>query len=121
MAYKSYIQIDLNYLSDLAEGDVSFIAEMIQLYVTRVPNDISKLEISIGSSDWKTVRATAHQMKSSFNHIGLKDIVPLIQSIEDSSNHLTDLDKIPEKFAKVKQICTQAVEELKTELKKLQK
>ncbi len=121
MPYKSYKQIDLNYLTDLAEGDVSFIVEMIQLYVARVPNDISKLETSIGSSDWKMVRATAHQMKSSFNHIGLKDIVPLIQSIEDSSNHLTDLEQIPEKFAKVKLICAQAVDELNAELKHLSK
>lgn len=113
------MQIDLSYLSDLAEGDDSFIAEMLQLYITRVPNDVSKLELSINSSDWKTVRSTAHQMKSSFNHIGLKEIVPLIQSIEDSAHHVTDLELIPEKFAKVKLVCTQAVDELKSELRKL--
>lgn len=119
MSYKNYHYIDLRYISSLADGDVSFMMEMIRLFLEQSHLEIEKMDQAISTVNWVDVRLTAHKMRSSVNHVGAKSMLPFLEAIEKSALNLENIELIGFQFDEVKKICRLAVSELENELKYL--
>lgn len=104
---------DLTYLIDIANGDNSFIKEMIDVYMQQTPEAIADLEACVKNKDWKKLQAVTHKMKPSFTFFGLKDMYSIIDSIEEYLDKEIHFDLLPEMIAKIKIICNRAMLELK--------
>ncbi len=104
--------IDLTYLKELSNGSNEFIIEMITVFVEQTPLEIANLEKHLAAKDWKSLRATAHKMKPSFSFMGIKELEGVIKTVEDYSANEKDLELLPELIAKIKTVCTEAMEEL---------
>lgn len=105
-------QTNLAYLKELSNGSNEFIVEMITVFVEQTPIEIANLEKHLAAGDWKSLRATAHKMKPSFAFMGIKELESVIKTIEEYSANETNLDLLPGLIFKVKEVCSQAVEEL---------
>ncbi|MFY9307932.1 MAG: Hpt domain-containing protein [Bacteroidia bacterium] len=105
-------QTDLTYLKELSNGSNEFIVEMITVFVEQTPLEIANMEKHLAAGDWKSLRATAHKMKPSFSFMGIKELEGVIKTIEDYAANEKNLDLLPGLILKVKEVCTQAIEEL---------
>lgn len=109
--------IDLTYLKQLSNGSKEFINEMITVFIEQTPIEISNLEKYLEAKDWKSLRAIAHKMKPSFSFMGIKEVDSLVKLIEEYASNETNLDQLPDMIAKAKNICNEAIKELKIEQK----
>ncbi len=107
---------DLSYLKQLSNGSNKFMAEMISLFIEQTPGSIEKMEKHLRNREWPLLRGVAHKMKPSVAFVGLKEIESDIRSVEDSAANESNLDSIPEKIGKIKNVCSEAIRELKEEL-----
>lgn len=103
---------DLTYLKQISNGDNNFIKEMVEVYLKETPEAISNLENHLQNKDWKKFRAVIHKMKPSFSFFGLKNMSDTVNSMQEYSDKEIHLDLLPEMLAKVKLVCTKAMEEL---------
>lgn len=104
--------IDLTYLKELSNGSKEFILEMITVFIEQTPIEIANLEKHLAAKDWKALRATAHKMKPSFSFMGIKELESVIKTVEDYSANEKSLEVLPELVAKIKSVCSEAIEEL---------
>ncbi len=109
--------IDLSYLKELANGSNEFIVEIITVFLTETPHAIDNLEKHLSTKNWDALRATAHKMKPSFSFVGLKELEPVINSLEEYSATKMNLDLIPGMISKIKTVFEEAVPELEIEKK----
>lgn len=65
--------INLTYLRSVSGGNVEFEKEMINMYLTQVPQDLNAIEHAIASENYKMVSAIAHKLASTFSIMGVND------------------------------------------------
>ena len=71
------------------------------------------------AKDWKLLRLVVHKMKPSIMFTGLTEIINDVPLLEEYAAEESHLDDIPALVDKIKKVCTEAIVELKEELKKL--
>ncbi len=108
---------DLTYLKELANGSNQFMTEMLTLFITQTPEAVENLEKYLQDKDWKSLRGVAHKMKPSISFVGLKEIEDDVRTVEELAMNETNLERLPVLISKIKQVCTEGIEELKMELK----
>ncbi|HET6993307.1 MAG TPA: PAS domain S-box protein, partial [Bacteroidia bacterium] len=111
--------IDLSYLSQIAEGNHDFMKKMITAFLTQSPPMLAEMSKSLNEKRWKDLRGIAHKMRPSLDFIGIHSIKEVVKNIENYSNEEINLDLLPEMVGQVKEVCSKAMEELKSELTKL--
>jgi len=109
--------IDLTYLKELANGSNQFMNEMLTLFIAQTPEALDNIEKHFQNKDWKSLRGTVHKMKPSVSFMGLKAIENDVRRIEEAAANETGLDQLPALIANVKNVCKEAIIELKDELK----
>ena len=88
-------KIDLSFLNEVSCDDPDFIQDMIDLFLEKIPNEVTQLNEAIHTNDHDKVMRLSHNMKSSLDIFMLKDL----------SNYLS----IIEKEAKLGQFNTETV------------
>nr|WP_198999916.1 ATP-binding protein [Flavobacterium sp. ASV13] len=88
-------KIDLSFLNEVSCDDPDFIQDMIDLFLEKIPNEVTQLNEAIHTNDHDKVMRLSHNMKSSLDIFMLKDL----------SNYLS----IIEKEAKLRQFNTETV------------
>ncbi|MBA3285534.1 MAG: Hpt domain-containing protein, partial [Nitrosopumilus sp.] len=106
---------DLSYLKQLAKGSNEFIKQMLSIFIDQTPPAIESLEENFNKKDWVALRAAAHKMKPSFSFVGIKELEPVIKEIEECAEKESELDSLPEKISKIRQISIKAIVELEKE------
>jgi HPt (histidine-containing phosphotransfer) domain-containing protein len=104
---------DLTYLNQLANGSDEFISKMTGIFLEQTPEALENLDKHLAAGDWKGLRATAHKMKSSLSIMGIKELEPVVADLENFCEKETNLDQVPELVDKVKEVCHEAMQELK--------
>ena len=106
--HKEYKYISLEYLDDMAGGENDFLIEMIDTYLTSIPDSLAKLKIAVESGDGNNIIHYAHKLKGSFNFIGCIQAGAILNEIEDyilqtnNNSHLHSLiEKIFEESTKI--------------------
>ncbi|MFK7949740.1 MAG: response regulator [Saprospiraceae bacterium] len=67
------VTIDLSYLKEFSGGDISFVKEMISLFVNDAPNQTVLLEKYLDNQDWMKLSKLAHRMKPNFQMLGMEN------------------------------------------------
>src|SRR6186713_3458449 len=81
----SYTYINLEYLYQIADGENDFVIEMITDYVNQIPSQFGDLQTTLTSGDLKQTGFIAHKMKSSFQFMGVQQLVEASSMIEQLS------------------------------------
>ncbi|WP_247231553.1 GAF domain-containing protein [Telluribacter sp. SYSU D00476] len=109
--------IDLAYLKNFSDGSSEFEKEMIELYLSRTPEDMGNLEIAIQEGDYDLIMKRAHKLSSSFALMGVKE-QGLLKYMEEQAASHDDLAAIRSSFDKLMRIFLLSVELLRKELEK---
>ncbi|MCC7224147.1 MAG: response regulator [Chitinophagales bacterium] len=72
----------LENLSQLLKGNKKYMAEILAIVVSQIPETISRLEVAIPAEDWESVRFETHRIKSTLNTLGIDSIRQPILRIE---------------------------------------
>ena len=109
--------INLNYLREMANGDASFIEEIINMFILQTPDNIANLLTLAQENKWLEVKAIAHKMKSSIVLIGNKELENICINLQQYARSPSSIELIPSLIFRAKTLCEKAIEELKLELK----
>jgi HPt (histidine-containing phosphotransfer) domain-containing protein len=113
-----YKFINMNYLNLITKSNSNLKTEMINLYLKQTPILLKVIRKSYLQKDFETLKMTVHKLIPSFSIVGIDDVyLELAKKIE---NEITS-PKLKIWIQKLENTCNQAIEELKTELKKLKK
>lgn len=105
---------NLDYLYDLAKGDLAFIREMITVFLEEIVPELSKMEEMIGNSDFSSIKQLAHKLRSSIPYVGLDILIGKdLAEMEEMARLQNQMDDIKSNFRKVSIVCDNAVHELK--------
>lgn len=90
--------IDMSFLDEMSGGDSEFRKEMINLFIEKIPSQVTQLEEAFKNIDYDNVKKLAHNMKSSMDIFMLQDLSNCLSIIEEeaSSGEFTaeTLDKV---------------------------
>jgi len=110
MADKQY---DLDYLNSISGGDQDFIKDMLETFVTNVPQELAKIRSFVSTENWQKAGEDAHKFASSLLFLGLKELRALAIQIEDYGIGKNNIDQIPALFNQLEDGCNQLIIELK--------
>jgi signal transduction histidine kinase/CheY-like chemotaxis protein/HPt (histidine-containing phosphotransfer) domain-containing protein len=105
--------IDLEYLKIVSKGDEGFEKNMIRSFSVQIPEELNKLKSSIIEKDYEQIRSIAHNMKSTLSFMGLKQLTPLLQQIEQDCKKQNGFNRISDNFTLISATCQLALIEAK--------
>ena len=111
--------INLNYLREMADGDMVFIAEIITMFIEQTPQNLHNLRAAAVAGNWKEMKALAHKMKSSVMMIGNQDLEQIFIDLQNHAVSTQPAEKIPPLIEQASDICSDAITALKAELQVL--
>lgn len=113
MEDKKEITIDLTYLKTFSDGDLDFVKEMVELFIEKIPTEAAELRRAVDAKEWAATYKAAHDLKSSANFIGLKDLIDSIIKMEDCAKNERNLDTVDDLKEHIIEHCLLAVDVLK--------
>lgn len=96
-SHKNYEHLNLEYIYELADGDDSFIKEIIDTFLTTTPKNLIKLEEAVANRNAADIVFFAHKLKGTFNFIGstqLSDTFTIIESLSEDVNKYAEITKL---------------------------
>lgn len=104
---------NLDYLKRVSGNNEEFIREMIQTFVTSLPQTTDGMTEAVAKGDWDALSRIAHQVKPSFTLMGLDQLREKASLIEEQSKTRTDLNTLPQRVQEFMDYCRNVVEELR--------
>jgi HPt (histidine-containing phosphotransfer) domain-containing protein len=106
---------NFDYLKELSNGNEKFIRDMIDIFLTEIPEEVRNLEKGIETRNFDQVKQAAHKLRSTIPFVGIdKHIEKEIHEIEKLAENGTGIDQMKTLFVKVRDICEKAYAELKS-------
>ncbi len=103
-----------DYFLDAGDGDISFLVEILDLFLMQTPEQLILIEHSIKIQDWSAIKDVAHKIKATFRMLGLTEIANIWNSIEKNASEIQNQSFIQKEFT----IISPLVEKLITIIKK---
>lgn len=104
--------LNMQYLHELSKGDTAFEKNMLEQFITQLPEDLSGLKNAIAHNDVAAIRATAHNLKTTVSFTGLEShLYPLLEQLEQTDEKTYDPVTATALFNTLKQLCLQAIQE----------
>ncbi len=103
--------IDLEYLKTLSKGDELFEKNMIRSFSIQMPEELDRLKSSILEKDYEQIGSIAHNMKSTLSFMGLNQLTPLLQQIEQECKKQNGIARISDNFTLINATCQLAITE----------
>ena len=104
--------INFKYLKDFAEGDDSFIKNMISIFLENTPETMAIILKSNKNDDIKTLKEEIHKLKSSISLLGISKASESIAIIENEIETNPLSEKRKEEVVYLNEICQLAIKEL---------
>ena len=76
---------EFDRLGDLADGDISFISEIVENFINDTNKNIRGLESAVAKGDWSGFRDLAHALKGSSLYLGLTQLAQLAKDAQNIS------------------------------------
>jgi HPt (histidine-containing phosphotransfer) domain-containing protein len=83
----SLVEIDWEYLEEISGGNVTFKQELLQAFVSSLPEHIESLAIAISQQQYSIVEHDAHFVKGSSAALGITGIAKLASILEETSKN----------------------------------
>ena len=103
--------IDLDYLKILSKGDEVFEKNMIRSFSVQMPEELNRLKSSIIDKNYEQISSIAHNMKSTLSFMGLNQLTPLLQQIEQECKKQNGITRINDNFTLISATCQLAITE----------
>jgi HPt (histidine-containing phosphotransfer) domain-containing protein len=81
---EQYQHINLAYLTEIADGDMSFVEETINTYLQTIPSEIVQLKDVLQANNCHQASFHAHTLKGAFNFVGATSVAGMCSYIEDA-------------------------------------
>ena len=82
---RTFDEEEFDRLAELADGDVSFISEIVENFVEDTNKNICGLEAAVARGDWSSFRDLAHALKGSSLYLGLTQLAQLAKDAQNIS------------------------------------
>ncbi len=93
MAFEGLEVINHNALDNIralaGEGNEDLLKQIIEIFLSDMPHQFSKLESSLADNDLNTIRAVAHSMKSASANIGAMRVSAIFKDLEEAGRNNT--------------------------------
>jgi HPt (histidine-containing phosphotransfer) domain-containing protein len=100
--HKNYEYLNLDYIFELADGDTSFVKEIIDTFLTSTPINMSLLVQAVAQASATDIIFYAHKLKGSFNFIGSSQMSDTFTLIEAYAEHTDKHNEIEKLMAQIK-------------------
>jgi HPt (histidine-containing phosphotransfer) domain-containing protein len=105
---------NLDYLFELAKGDMEFVKEMLDVFLTDTPAELDNLSKCIAEENYPEIRQVAHKLRSTIPYVGLDELIgEEVQAIEEHAEKGSGIDDIKSGFLNVQKALQESFEELK--------
>lgn len=111
-----YQYIDLDYITEMADGDVVFVIEMINDYKTKIPEYIADLNKAASDKNTDEVKFYAHKLASSFMMMGAKQLNEIAVKIEHNIKGSMAIEQLLAELRKMDELFMNVRKELDEEL-----
>ena len=112
---------NLEYLMQRTKSNPILMSEMIAAYLEQTPPLIQAMKQSFQQKDWTLLHAAVHKMIPSFSIMGINsDFESMAKKVVEYARLQEQEETIPDLVTQLENICVQACEELREELKNLQ-
>lgn len=105
--------INREQVLDMAVGDVEFLAEMIELFFSYVPQQMNDIQQAVENNDSQELADAAHACKGTVGNYTKLEPYLLLQSLENDGKS-EQLDESQIKFGSLEKEIAQLIVELKT-------
>lgn len=105
--------INLQNLLVLSHQNLSFVREILEVYLANNPKDIDALKKRVDNADWEHVGYYVHKLKSSSLTIGFNEGCKIYQEMESRIKDNDDLSDMPTLMDRAVKLCDQASIEIK--------
>lgn len=106
------ISFNLSYLKEVSGNNEEFIREMVQTFVSTLPEVLKDMSDALEIDDWDKISRLAHQIKPSLTLMGLDALRTKVVYIEESGRTRTRLDTLPNAVLEFIDQCNKALDEL---------
>jgi HPt (histidine-containing phosphotransfer) domain-containing protein len=110
---------NLAFLKNFTANDPLKIKKYVGMFLASAPQSIQNMQSQVAAEDWKSLRTTAHSLKSQVKYMGISIAEELAVFIEKSAAEGTDLNQLPAKISELESITSIASAELQQEIDKL--
>ena len=107
------LKYNLSKVYALSDNDPEFVNEILNLFVTEVPEDLKQIKEGIKKKDHKHAYAYAHKIKPTLDLLGLNVAFEEILQIEAWTKAEGKKKEIKETFKSVKTQVSDAIKEIK--------
>ncbi|MEM6845427.1 MAG: ATP-binding protein [Bacteroidota bacterium] len=105
-------EIDFESFEMMASGDEKFMRDMIQTFLQDVPDFLKEMSIALSLQDWKWLRQTAHNMKSSVFFLGMPKTIERLNELDEGDLQQMEFEAVEKYCQQVTNTCHQAIEML---------
>ena len=111
--------INLDYLREASDGSLDFMNEVFEMFMRQTPVMLHDMNEHLKNGQWPELGKLAHKIKPTFTYLGMKKGNKIAAAIEKKAKGKKDIDKIPDLFLQLSAQCKQAIQEIETEIKKI--
>ena len=109
------MEFNLDYLNEISGGDPEFIKDMLNEFITKTPDTIAEVELTIVQQNHDELYKVIHRFIPTFDFIGASHIISNLRNIESLAKTKGSFDQIVVLFDKVKEQSASLIATLKKE------
>jgi HPt (histidine-containing phosphotransfer) domain-containing protein len=94
-------QVDLSYLEEITGGDQEMIIEMLDLFISDIPEHLKKIKGFYDEKNLIDMGKEAHKVKPTLQYVGFFDMFELIKQLEAYGREENDSEEIPSIISKL--------------------
>lgn len=87
--------INTTKIEELAAGDTEFYSEVIEIFLTQIPDFVEKMKTSLDEKNWPVLAREAHTAKSSALTFGMETTGANLKKIQLLAEE-SELEQLPE-------------------------
>ena len=106
---------NLKYVNEATGGKKSLIKEILDAFLSVVPEEMDLINIAVSETDYDTIKRIAHRMRSSVSIMGITELEPILKEMESLGNEAKCIDEIKQLNIRLNSICKKAFEEIRIE------
>ena len=107
------VNYNLEKVYALSDNDPEFVMQIISLFVTEVPQDLTQIKLGIKTKDHKLAYAYAHKIKPTLDLLGMSNAFEETLQIEAWTKREGKRKEINDTFDSVESQIEKAVKEIK--------
>lgn len=107
------INYNLSKVYALSDNDPEFVMQIIELFVTEVPQDLKQIELGIKEKDHKQAYAYAHKIKPTLDLLGMSMAYEEILQVEAWTRAEGKRKEIDATFESIQDQVDKAIKEIK--------